>query len=543
MTSSSPHILPDDVWDAIGISGNISIKEETKSLVDSIMYWHGSPRNKNLIYEYCKSLPISRIFICGAGTLTRSLLAELPAGIVVVGIIDRMAAEIDEFCGCRVVTPSVAARMDFDYVLLAHNVFEMEMSQALIAAGIPASRIVAVHTDPRYHALAAPIVAEMAATASRRPVDAVVISCASAAIISDRQLLESMTADRTVHLFIGRGDGELNADQPYETFNLMESMTALRAALLRLRPRVIYVKSIIYRNYIGILVKHWLPESIVLQEFYDFNVLWPDEDLERLFGLNSTSIDWLRRAEWIAGETLDFVISKRGGSAWRSVWGRRPVPYRMIFPQVVASPAESILNNQTPFIGDLVYAGFLPAPSFLRTFPIGYNFLPLLEELCAEGGLTTDIFNGSHNSDVSGDAIFAEYLQRYGNPPLRYHSRLPYGDLLRRLQGYRFGWLCNDQQTFHGDREVGVCNRWTGYVSAGLPTILDGSWSFMGELVKEYKAGIVIENVAAEPILTALARADRGAMARGVSHLRTHLLARNAAASADIATTISQGLG
>ncbi|MBK1840769.1 hypothetical protein JHL17_25525 [Azospirillum sp. YIM B02556] len=526
----------DELWRAAA-SQDATTAGDAGSLVRDLLHWYGAPRDPGLLKRFCSDLPNGRVMLYGAGTLTRSLLEHLPPGIVVVGVLDRMAFDIGTFHGYPVYQPAQTAGLAFDWVLLAHSVYEMEMRAAAVAAGIPPDRIITVHTNPRYRELSAPMVEMLADQASQRPVKAMIVSCCSTNILHDRQLAEWLRPEATIQLFLGREVGGVKNEGPYLSFDLRESLAALVLVLQRQRPRVVYVRSIIYKNYLGMLIKHVLPEATVIQEFYDYTVLWPDNDLVNLFGLNATSIAWLRQSELIAGQTLDLTLSKRGGAEWDRVQARLRAPYRLVFPQMVEGPEPS---NGAP-LADLVYAGFLPSSTFLRSFPIGYNFLPLIETLCRDGGLTADIFNSSH-ADTSGDAIFADYLERYAAPPMIYSRRLDYADLLTRLSSYRFGWLCNDQKTFHSDRRVGVCNRWTGYVSAGLPTLLDASWGFMGELLREYGAGLVIERLEPDAVLQAIRNADHAALVDGTLRLRSKLLVENRAATDDIAALIEQGM-
>lgn len=527
----------DDVWATAGLSDAEAVIAGADALVRKLINWYGAPRDPMLLKRFCMELPAGRVLLYGAGTLTRILLESLPPGITVVGILDRMAADIGTFCGYPVIRLDQTAGLAFDWVLLAHTVYEMEMRATAISAGIPADRIITVHTDPRYRALSAPVVETLTERACQQPADAVILTCCSANILHDQQLAEWLPPNRTIQLFLGREVGGVQNEGFYQSFDLRESLEALIRVLRRLRPRVVYVRSIIYKNYLGMLAKHVLPESMVIQEFYDYTILWPDKDLANLFGLNATSIAWLRQSELIAGHTLDLALSKRGGPEWERVQARLRTPYRLIFPQMVEGPGAS----DGPPQADLVYAGFLPSSNFLRSFPIGYNFLPLLETLCHDGGLTADIFNSSH-ADAFGDIIFSDYLERYAAPPVVYNRRLGYADLLARLPSYRFGWLCNDQQTFHADRQVGVCNRWTGYVSAGLPTILDASWGFMGDLVREYGAGIVIGQLEPDNVLSAIQKADRTALVDGTLRLRRKILEENRAATNAIASLFERGM-
>lgn len=528
-----------NVWEGAGVVEGGSAAMSPSSLFRTLMHWFGMPRDTALAGTFCEALRGRRVLLYGAGTLTRALLRRLPADVQVSGIVDRMADGGASFLGYPLISPSEAAGMSFDHILVAHNAYEMEMRRGLLEVGIPEDRIITLHTDEYYGSLAEPLIGKLVERACRRPVDAVVISCGGIPIVDNERLAEILPADRTVCFFMGRGNGEIERDGAYEVFDFQESLEALRRALLMMKPKVVYVRTILYKNYIGVMVKDWLPSAKVVHEFYDFGIMWPDDDLVSLFGLNATSIGWLRRAERIAGQGLDMVISKRGGREWGDVWRDCRTTYRMIFPQVTLP--EGGEEEASGEVGDLVYAGFLPAPSFLRTFSIGYNFLPLLEAVCRDGGMTADIFNSSHTGD-QGDEIFVDYLKRYSGRPITYHPRMPYAALISRMRGYRFGWLCNDQTTFHGDRRVGICNRWTGYISAGLPVLLDESWGFMGDLVREYGAGIILHRLDAETVIEAVREADHQSLRVGTARLRSKLSAENEGALRDLSDVVEAGM-
>ena len=102
--------------------------------------------------------------------------------------------------------------------------------------------------------------------------------------------------------------------------------------------------------------------------------------------------------------------------------------------------------------------------------------------------------------------------------------------------------MYNDQTTLQGDRRSAVCNRWTGYVSAGLPVLLDSSWGFMGDLVREYGAGIIFDSPQATVMIETLRTTDHAALAAGAARLRSRLLTENAAALADLGALIECGL-
>ena len=510
--------FPEGIWAATGTSA-APLEDQLRRLLAWTGRFHSAPRDFGLAVRHClETLPGGRMVLAGAGTHSRRLIPELSRrpDIRIVAVADRLAGAMAEFEGIPVVAASAAAALDADYVLVAHTSYELEMRAALLAAGFPADRIVTLYSDPRYRERAVPVARRLAEAAVLRSADFVVVNCCPAAIVPDELLAGAFPPDRTVELFVGRADG-FEPSPVYETVDLLESMDALRLALLSLRPKAIYIRTILYKNFIPALVKHWLPDARVIAEPYDFAVLWSEGDLELLFGLSPETIALTRSAEFVAGRTVDLILSKRGGDHWDRVvrpWTAGSVLY---------FPAVADAGDADGRRGDLVYAGFLPAEAFLKTFQSGYSFVPVMREVCARGDLRGEIYN-SADTGPAGPSIFRSYRESMAQGPLRYHGRLPYPEMLERLRGFRYGWLCDALGNFQGDRYVGVCNRWTGYVSAGLPLLIDAHWSFMVDLVDRFGAGIVVDRIDPDGIAEAVRRADWRAQAAGTRALRRHLL-------------------
>ncbi|WP_148293811.1 hypothetical protein [Azospirillum sp. B4] len=514
-----PSTVGRDLWDRAGVPQRPDL-EDMAALERWALAWHGPPRDSDLAERFCRTaLPAGRVLLYGAGTHSAWLVDVLRGvqGVDAVGVLDRLAGSVTEFKGLPVHAAATAAQLRADYVLIAHTSFEQEMVTALAATGYPRDRIRTLYSDPAYATLAAERIAALAAQVDGG-VDHLVVTSARSEIIPDA-LLARMQGDGTaVQVFVGRADG-LPVDEVFRVVDVRESVAALKQMVQRLRPRTIYVRTIIYKNFLLPLLKHWSPTSVVVGEPYDFTILWSEADLGLLFGLDAHTIRMLRLSEQLAGCTLDLMVSKRDGAGWRDLaaaWARPSLQY---FP-AVKRPVGPLMSPGSA--GDLVYAGFFPAASFLKTFRSGYNFVPLLAEVCRQGGLRGDLYNSGHMPGAAGDGLFADYLT--GLPaPVRYHPRQPYDEMLRLLSGSRYGWLCDHRDRFQGDREVGVCNRWTGYVSAGLPSLIDRDWTLMADLTRRYGAGLVVDELTPGAILAQLRGADWPALQAGTLRLRDHL--------------------
>ncbi|HYE50528.1 MAG TPA: hypothetical protein VEB20_13125 [Azospirillaceae bacterium] len=504
------------------------------SMVDRL---YGAARDVGFACDHvAQTFPSGRVWLCGAGTHTRELLARLrgQARIEVAGIVDRLAPAIGEMEGLPVVLPSALAQMDFDYVVVAHTSYETEMAAALIEAGLPPARLRLLYSDPAYRSRSARHMAGRLAGLRPGSVDLVVVQCAHSTIVSERALARIADPARTLVVYMGRGYAYVPSTV-FPSIDLSESLDALRVLLDTLDPAAVYVSTIIYKNFLGPLVKHWGPHRRVVHELYDYTGLWPDRDLERLFGLNPETMRVNRLAERVGANSVDLNISKRGGPAWDAAMAVASRPYRLCYPLVEAGTGAC---GSVPGAGaDLLYAGFFPSARFLEDFPNAYQFGPLIRQVCEQGGLTAEIYNSAHLSPAH-DHQFAEHLANYATGHVRYNRAVPFGELLDRMGGYRFGWLWDPAAEPLPDRRVGVCNRWTGYVAGGLPVLLDSGWDFMAGLVRRFGAGLVLDDGSPRGIADAIRHADRPAMVAGTHALRSYLAGQNESVFNDLATIV-----
>ncbi len=526
------HGVPEDVWSARGLVDDRAALAAATAQLPALLRAYGAARDRATVARFCRDqLPDGRILVSGAGTHTAFLLDQLAhrPGIKVIGLIDRIAARVGARHGLPVVTAAEAARRSFDYVLLSHTSYEGEMRRALKAAGIEPACIRAIYGDPVYGrmAAAAPDWQRRLEVLAETPVDVLIVTCDTGSLVSDRALASVFPPERTLRLYFGRDDAAPVQAGPFPVLDLQESLARLFAVVAAVRPRAIYVQSIVYKNFLGSALRINFPDLTVIQELYDYAATWADQDLVQLFGLDAVSIRSLRLAEFHAGHSADLVLSKRGGPAWQRVLARCPAPYQLVYPLIEAPPETAPVPSQAAAAADdLIYAGFLPDPRFLHGFDNGYRFLALLEQVCGDGGLGAEIFNSAHHGPAT-DPTFQAYLDRFACGPVRYRRRLAYDDLLAEMGRFRFGWLCDVGAERLIDHAVGIANRWTGYLSAGLPVLLSDNWLFMADLLRRFGAGIVIDRPEAGAIVRALAETPYPPLRDGALRLHRHLLDHN----------------
>ena len=521
--------FPTDLWAEHGFPADFDVERAASAVLPVLDARFGASRDMRMVEQFCREyLAGGNIFIYGAGTHTRALLPALRRvpGLNILGIVDRLAAGVSDFEGVEVILPEQLRGKDYDYILLSHGQYETEMSERLAALGISGRKVVPIYTNDRFRQFSSAALVKQVEALGTRKFANVIINCTKDSIVADAELQSLLPPEETVKLFMGR----LDAWQPdglYESIDLHESLDALCAVLRVLKPRTVYVRSIIYKNFLSMVIKKRFPNIFIVHEVYDYAASWRDEDLISLFGMNAQTIFQTRMTELYSGNHLDALISKRGGIYWNCVSGRCAAPYELYFPMIAGNPAAA--PSRSDEVTRLAYCGFLPAASFLAQFKNGYNFLDLMEALGRHGGFEIDLFNAVHFG-AEQDCLFENYQTRFETGAVHYHRRLPFGELVSRMRDYDFGWLCELVDFFQPDRYFGIGNRWTSNIMAGLPTLIDDSWKFMGDLTVEYDAGIVVSDVTLDGILSSVERGRSKDFRSGVRRLHRHLKARNESA-------------
>ncbi|WP_420244930.1 hypothetical protein [Roseiterribacter gracilis] len=511
-------------WLECGIDAGPAAFAEAASQVNRLQAWYGAARDPAVRRSFVRDhLPGGDILVSGAGLHTPGLLADLEArpDIRVRALVDRLAATRREVYGLPVVTPDEAAAEKFDYVLLSHTSFEPEMTRQLVAAGVAPARIKPIYSSDAYQGLVA---ARPPRPVPDRSFDAIVVTTHSNTIVGDAELAGPFPPDRTLVCYMGRVETATGIPG-YAWLDLQESIDDLVDVIRRVRPRVVYVRlGLLSKNYIPMYLKARVPDVRVIVEFYDVSASWRDQDALDLFGLDDTSLRMMRLCELATFESTDLVISKRGGPEWDRIVGSLSSPYELFFPQVRMAGEQQ--QRPATELRRLAFAGvLLPLHVLASMTQVGFVFLDVLDQLGATGRYEIDLFNSLHVPLAQEE--YASYEAKYATGAVRYHPRLSYPDLMSRLGGYDFGWMCEVDPPAQIDRRVSVCNRFTGYLSAGLPPILDDSWSFVSQLVREYRAGITVSKVNPQTVDAALQAHDPNELRAGLGRLRTHMLAAN----------------
>ncbi len=534
MPSDCKESFPKDLWASAGSGDKQSRMEQAqRSLVD-IERLYGAPRDLALVEDFLdQHVPEGRLLVYGAGTHTPPVLELLRRRrrVTIVGVVDRMAEQLRSFQGYDVFAPQEIAKLSYDHILLSHGTYEDEMLELLLTLGVSVDRIIPIYTHSAFHELAKRAASQRFNRFAGRRIDTLIVSCSPTVVVPDWELAAIFSPDRTVNLHFGRPDS-FDPSGLFDTLDLHESLHELTRIIQETQPKVAYIRSIIYKNYLGYWIKQRFPKITVIHELYDHATIWRDHDLERLFGLTKRTLARLRLTEYAGAQVCDLIISKRGGPDWTSVLEGSSAPYRLFFPMMrdIGVPIDP---NPT----GLVYAGFLPAPAFLAQFKNGYDFISIMRQVCDKLSIEASLYNAAHLGP-DADRIYATYLDAYHDGPLKYCRRLPYETLLQEMGRFAYGWLCDKVHEFQADRHVGICNRWTGYVSAGLPVVIDAGWHLMADLTRSYGAGLIVERAESDLIVQAIKNANHEELRKGSRQLRTHLLHHNAETCAAIAKAV-----
>jgi hypothetical protein len=517
------------IWPALLQVGSADMLALAQVLWPEVEHWFGALREPDLLAQYVRRhLPAGRILLYGAGThslLMLELLRSRP-DITIVAIVDRLGAQIESWNGYQVITPNAVSGLVYDYVLVGHSEAEWDMVDTLSELGISLERIRTIYAASDYRALSRQEIArrlDMLPPAGT--VDCVFVSNIVDMVAGTDDLEQLFGGYQTVGLFHGRL-GQIGPKVSFSVYNTGGSLEFLIAALQRIRPKSVYVSHNLHCPYVAYAVHKAIPMAHVIMESYDYIGIWMNEPLRDLFGLSARMVQRFRVLEAAAMHTATFHLSKRGGRMWNPVVEQLSGRYRYLHPRLER-------RQPTPFrprpMTAILYAGWLPAASLLKDFRFGYDFIGLFQEIARRTGIKFDIYNNGHQTERE-DYVYNNYMLEFSGQDISYHRRISYDHLLSECGGYDYGWLCDQKMELQPDVLVGMPNRLTGYISGGLPTVIDRRWAWCTELVKEYGAGLVVNPESPGEICAALTETARGSLRPNILALRAAMLRENESA-------------
>jgi len=463
-----------------------------------------------------RHLPSGDLMIHGAGSFSARLLPVIRErdDIRFAGFVDQHAAPHATFHDAPV--RPVAAAREAEHVLVAHTCRERDMRAALLEAGIAPDRVIALHEDPIYIAES---LAEQA-LADLGEIDCFVIHAGRSQVIADEDLVRIFPPERTAWLSLARADYRETRDH-YPQLDLAQSLGMLDRYLARDQPKLIYLATAWFNNFLFPPIRRAAPDACLIHEVFDWNILaGPDVALGT--GHGPCSHGWNLIGEHDSARQADLIVSKRDGP-FSEVADQLRAPYLCYHTRAHRAAAAEPRAAGDPI--RIIYGGLFPEPGLMRRYRDDYAFLPVLEALAATGAVDIEIYN---TLDPGTGDTFVVWRDRFPAAPLRYYPGLPFAAFLERSRGFDFGWLASVRDASPPpDQRCLIPNRMVGYLSAGLPVIVDSGWSHAAALVKEYGAGLVVDDFGTEQLLARLTSTDHERMRQGVAALAERLVVRN----------------
>jgi hypothetical protein len=505
----------------------------------------GSTRDRSMLPTFMASEPYrGRCYVYPLGADTRSvvpILAKTP-GLELLGVVDRRAETLPPFENQTMLTPDELASKEYDFVLVPHILPQQvaELTAQLRRAGVPADKIVDVYADPRFAAFADRKTQENVAALLKDagPVDYVVL-CEQRSYIMGKVAIRSLLPpERTVVVVYGAVDPSVPTDG-YRVIGANSGIPAVRAILQLLRPRTVLVRSSVGAQFLGYVVRRALPEARLVHEMYD---LWlslaemPVARLATVFGVAPSQFELNRMGEEFSLRHADLIVSKRFGEGWNAALPEGGGAYAPYYPlletdlvdaaAVPAAPAAAVGRDRPLALVDAT--ALMPLEMVRQNSDVLISYAPfeMMESVAALERVTFDVFNGFHQS-LLHDKRYADYLTRYASGSVRYHRGMPESRLIPKLAEFDYGWINVAVPLDHPDAPHVALSRFTCYVAAGLPVIVNARLKHAAALTERFDAGIVVADYTVEATRAALRKADPGRHRQGVLRLREFMLEEN----------------
>lgn len=547
--------FPNSLQEFGGHDGTLSVDALRDRFIANEFARQTAPRDFDLTVEFFRAsaFPPGRYYIYGTGRLTREILPFLEAkpGVVVAGFIDRNAPEVGAFEGREVVLPEDLPSRAFDHVLPIHLLDEELMVRRLRSAGIPVASILRVQSNPDYMGFAAKGLLARHRLEEWGPVDVCIVSSLAKqwSVVPHTVLARLFDPMRTMNLFYGNeGHATTFESDIFPVFDCRRSLAILLMALRRLRPKVIYLKASTHAHTetLALILSREFPDVVLVNDLNDWSALFSDEFLIRgPLAYSEEEASAARFTNYYACQRADLVICKSGGAKWESLAADFARPCLTYFPTLPATPYEVAAPTDGGDDVRVLFAGSIaaeerednPGPTQ------GVNFLRYLRTLGAAKGVTLDVFNSGH-FNASNDPLFAYLRNLLDASGVRYHRLTPFAEIAARAGDWDYGLAASHyaDDRIENVTRTGLGNKFVGYISAGLPVIIDNRYEFAQSLVAEFDAGIVIDPRDIPRLPEMLRNADRRKHREGARRLLAHMIERNRQTFAHLSELVGPAL-
>lgn len=527
MSNDEPLSYADDLWDHFAHDPNL-----IHACNQQISEIYVAPRTFDLCKEFVlHHIPGGRIYLYGAGTHSASLLPILEKrhDIKLLGIVDmRGGPELNEFFGYEVISPDDLPGLKFDYVLLSHVDREPEMGAVLLNLGFDDQRIRRIYSSQDYinfcisHKELWPSLPEL------KRADTIIVSTASPrnCLIPNDVLQDVFAKENTLEFFMGR-QSEWSDGGGFKKVNLYQSLMLLDEVVRSTQPKIIYFRNTVQASLpsLSMYLQKQYPNVLVIHETYDLGCFIEDYRLKTLWGFSDESIQLARLSEVYSFRYGKTVVHKNNGNLWDKFSSRCEADLLPYFPGVshVAQDVPRGKAKSSSQISIAYPAGLSPYGGIVSPdIRITLEWIATIQNVSEAEDVNVHLYNHYHRS--SDDApFFKYYIDRFAGTSVNYHSYVPHAQMLKEISQFDFGWLYFEESpTLMRENlwRIGLPNKFTDYVQAGLPTIVTDMFVCVAELVEKYNAGIVIPANNPRLISEKIKSADVGALREGTEKLR-----------------------
>ena len=513
--------------------------------------------NETLLAFLAAHPPKGRIALYPAGAATRAAVPLLRArgDVELVAVLDRAPAPQGQLDGVPVMTPEALLAdpaADDARIWILHPTLEAQFLERLLALGVAAERIGLITGSEAYYdwwagrdggAEAHRFWTDKGQSHLLKKTRNLVVIPQFLRMVPEEQLESVFAAEDTVVLCYGADPARLHFPR-FPVLACPPSAEFLKLALDATQAGTIYLSSLLPEHYLAPLIHGLRPQARLIHEIYDWVNLFPDDYVAPSYKVSRELVQASRFGEYFSARCAAAVVSKRSGPYWKRLHKEFEAPYVWYLHGAIEGPPSKMAQPPRRDDGrlSLVYAGPLPMADD-PDHPF-YRFLPLLDAVADAPEVWFELFASSHLVEEN-DAAFRPYAERFTRDSSRYHSRLPLHRLVADIAGFDYGFMALNHAAdvlAYPDTRAVISARATGYLSAGLPIVIDETWTAIAELVEEFGAGFVVSEPQPQGIVgEILARADPARHRAGAGRLRDHLLARNKAALREIADAAGYG--
>ncbi len=524
-------------------------------------FW-AAPRHLEIALAYlAEYLPFQRFAIYPGGALAQAFLQQADSRVKerMVCVLDRAAKADSQWQGLTSIRPEQLLDEQWlqrvEGVLVLHPTREPLLRQNLADLGIADTQVRGVFTEPEFLAwwqihkekwLQPQWLGclEQGALPPAQVKHVIVTTNPGISIIQQAELTQLFPVAETQVLYLGNPNFFAGMKTPYPCLNLFCSQDALRYCIEFFQPESIHVASVHADNYLAMLVKQAFAHLPISHEIYDWSLFYSNHFVEPLHSATSALVDAGRIGELYSLRHLPLLLSKRDGKAWRAILqeGQAQASYQVYFHNFTLHPvSQPVRKGGKP---RLVYAGPVAPLKRPEEWPI-YEFGPLLAMLAEDARVHFEVYNSLHPNERE-DELFSEEMRIFAPG---YHRCQPLAELLPQLASFDYGWMClNTLDYLRRCPDVNLVHsaRLIGYITAGIPVIVDRTWRAAVELVERFNAGMVIDLDACSPqqlVEHVLQGWQPDVHRQGALALREHMRQTNANTLAQLSHFHLNGLG